>query len=215
ASRLAEDWIIYSTDEFGFLELSEKVTTGSSLMPQKKNPDGLELIRAKTAMMTGLLSGFLNVMKGLPTAYNKDLQEDKEGLFDVVDTLRLCLPAMGRMIETMRVNAAAMRRALDDPAGYVCATELADYLTRRGMPFRDAHHAAGRIVARAADLGVGLADLPLEEMRRIEPSIGPDLPPLLTPEAAVAGRDLFGGTAPRRVKAAIRAIRRESDRLLD
>src|SRR5207247_358438 len=143
ASRLAEDWIIYSTEEFGFLELSEKVTTGSSLMPQKKNPDGFELIRAKAAMTTGLLAGFLGVMKGLPTGYNKDLQEDKEAMLTAFGNIRLTLSVLRLTVRTVELNQDTMQRAASD--SFMGATDLADYLVLKGVPFRSAHD----IVARA------------------------------------------------------------------
>ncbi len=147
ASRLAEDWIIYSTEEFGFLELSEKVTTGSSLMPQKKNPDGLELIRAKAGVMTGLLTGFLVVMKGLPTAYDKDLQEDKEAFFSAFNTLRLALSVLRLTVRTVVLNKERMAAAAAD--SFMGATDLADFLVVKGVPFRTAHETVGRAVRDA------------------------------------------------------------------
>lgn len=149
ASRLAEDWIIYSTDEFGFLELSEKVTTGSSLMPQKKNPDALELIRAKAAMTAGLLSGFLSVMKGLPSGYNKDLQEDKEALLKAFDNVRVCLSVMRLCIRTVRLKSERMDAAAGD--SFMGATDLADFLVAKGVPFRMAHEIVGRAVRDAVE----------------------------------------------------------------
>jgi argininosuccinate lyase len=147
ASRLAEDWIIYSTEEFGFLELSEKVTTGSSLMPQKKNPDGLELIRAKAGVMTGLLTGFLAVMKGLPTAYDKDLQEDKEAFFAAFNNLRLALSVLRLTVRTVTLNTDRMAEAASD--SFMGATDLADFLVMKGVPFRTAHETVGRAVREA------------------------------------------------------------------
>src|SRR5262245_58741933 len=149
ASRLAEDWIIYSTEEFGFLELSEKITTGSSLMPQKKNPDGFELIRAKAAMPTGLLTGFLGVMKGLPTGYNKDLQEDKEAFFKAFENVRLCLSVLRLSVGTVTLRTDRLERAAAD--SFMGATDLADFLVMKGVPFRSAHEIVARAVREALD----------------------------------------------------------------
>src|SRR5438477_7522523 len=149
ASRLAEDWIIYSTEEFGFLELSEKVTTGSSLMPQKKNPDGFELIRAKAAMTTGLLMGFLGVMKGLPTAYNKDLQEDKEAFFKAFENVRLSLSVLRLSVLTVTLKIDRLEQAAGD--SFMGATDLADFLVIKGIPFRSAHEIVARAVREALD----------------------------------------------------------------
>jgi len=149
ASRLAEDWIIYSTEEFGFLELSEKVTTGSSLMPQKKNPDGFELIRAKAAMTTGLLTGFLGVMKGLPTGYNKDLQEDKEAFLKAFENVRLCLSVLRLSVRTVALKTDRLERASSD--SFMGATDLADFLVTKGVPFRSAHEIVARAVRHALD----------------------------------------------------------------
>jgi argininosuccinate lyase len=149
ASRLAEDWIIYSTEEFGFLELSEKVTTGSSLMPQKKNPDGFELIRAKAAMTAGLLTGFLCVMKGLPTGYNKDLQEDKEAFLKAFENVRLCLSVLRLSVRTVTLRTDRLERAAAD--SFMGATDLADFLVMKGVPFRNAHEIVARAVRAALD----------------------------------------------------------------
>jgi argininosuccinate lyase len=159
ASRLAEDWIIYSTEEFGFLELSEKVTTGSSLMPQKKNPDGFELIRAKAAMTTGLLTGFLGVMKGLPTGYNKDLQEDKEAFLKAFENVRLILSVLRLSVRTVSLNAARLERAAAD--SFMGATDLADFLVMKGVPFRNAHEVVARAVRSALDQGKQLSEVDL------------------------------------------------------
>src|SRR5262249_16214729 len=149
ASRLAEDWIIYSTDEFGFLDLSEKVTTGSSLMPQKKNPDGFELIRAKSAMTTGLLPGFVGVMKGLPTGYNKGLQEDKEAFLKAFENVRLCLSVLRLSVSTVQLRKDRLERAASD--SFMGATDLADFLVMKGVPFRSAHEIVARAVRAALD----------------------------------------------------------------
>src|SRR5436190_3232962 len=149
ASRLSEDWIIYSTEEFGFLELSEKVTTGSSLMPQKKNPDGFELIRAKAAMTTGLLTGFLGVMKGLPTGYNKDLQEDKEAFLKAFENVRLSLSVLRLSVRTVTLKTDRLEKAASD--SFMGATDLADFLVMKGVPFRSAHEIVARAVREALD----------------------------------------------------------------
>jgi argininosuccinate lyase len=159
ASRLAEDWILYSSTEFGFLELSEKVTTGSSLMPQKKNPDGLELIRAKAAMTAGLLSGFLSVLKGLPTGYNKDLQEDKEALLSAFENVRTTLSVLRLTVRTVEVNGDRMLEAASD--SFMGATDLADYLVLRGTPFRKAHEVIAQAVRAALNEGKPLSEMDL------------------------------------------------------
>jgi argininosuccinate lyase len=159
ASRFAEDWILYSSAEFGFLELSEKVTTGSSLMPQKKNPDGLELIRAKAATTAGLLSGFLSVMKGLPTGYNKDLQEDKEALLSAFQNVRLTLSVLRLTVRTARLNERQMQQAAAD--SFMGATDLADYLVQKGIAFRKAHEVVARAVRQALDEGKQLSEVNL------------------------------------------------------
>jgi argininosuccinate lyase len=159
ASRLAEDWIIYSTEEFGFLELSEKITTGSSLMPQKKNPDGFELIRAKAAMTTGLLTGFLGVMKGLPTGYNKDLQEDKEAFLKAFENVRLTLSVLRLSVRTVSLKTDRLERAAAD--SFMGATDLADFLVMKGVPFRSAHEIVARAVRAALDQNHQLKDVDL------------------------------------------------------
>ena len=159
ASRLAEDWIIYSTEEFGFLELSEKVTTGSSLMPQKKNPDGLELIRAKAAMTTGLLTGFLGVMKGLPTGYNKDLQEDKETLLKAFENVRLSLSVLRLTVRTVTIRTDRTEKAAAD--SFMGATDLADFLVMKGVPFRSAHEIVARAVREALQQNKQLTEIDL------------------------------------------------------
>jgi argininosuccinate lyase len=161
ASRLAEDWILYSSTEFGFLELSEKVTTGSSLMPQKKNPDGLELIRAKAAMTAGLLSGFLSVLKGLPTGYNKDLQEDKEAFLTAFQNVRETLSVLRLTVRTAQLNGERMQEAASD--SFMGATDLADYLVRRGIPFRKAHEVVAQAVRGALNEGKQLSEIKLSD----------------------------------------------------
>jgi argininosuccinate lyase len=184
ASRLAEDWILYSSTEFGFLELSEKVTTGSSLMPQKKNPDGLELIRAKAAMTAGLLSGFLSVMKGLPTGYNKDLQEDKEAMLTAFQNIRLTLSVLRLTVRTVVLNGETMQEAASD--SFMGATDLADYLVLKGVPFRTAHDIVARAVRSALTEGKQLADV---DLKSFSPEFS-DLPEdYLLPSNIVARKD--------------------------
>jgi len=181
ASRLAEDWIIYSTEEFGFLELSEKVTTGSSLMPQKKNPDGFELIRAKAAMTTGLLTGFLGVMKGLPTGYNKDLQEDKEAFLKAFENLRLCLSVLRLSVRTVTLRTDRLERAAAD--SFMGATDLADFLVMKGVPFRTAHEIVARAVRAALDENKELREIDLSAFSAFFSELPSDY---LTPENIVA-----------------------------
>jgi argininosuccinate lyase len=196
-SRFAEDVILFSSPQYGFIALDERYTTGSSLMPQKQNPDVLELTRGKAGRVAGHLSGLLNTLKGLPTGYNKDLQEDKEPLFDAADTLETLLPALIGVVETMRVDPARMRAALDEG---MLATDLADYLVARGVPFREAHGLVGRVVRRALDGSLPLSRLPLDEYRRISPVFGEDVYAVFDFAASVAKRSNFGGTAPDAVR---------------
>lgn len=204
-SRLAEDLILYTTQEFAFIEMDDSVTSGSSLMPQKKNPDAMELIRGKAGRIVGALTGLLMTSKGLPLAYNKDLQEDKEGLFDAMDNLSMCLRMATRVIAGLKVNRAACREAA--LGGYSNATELADYLVGKGIPFRDAHDLTGRIVRRAIELKARLEDVPLDELKKIGPAIGADVFAALTLEAGLARREVYGGTGPGAVRDAIASAR--------
>ena len=199
-SRFAEDVILFSSPAFGFIRLDERYTTGSSLMPQKQNPDVLELTRGKAGRIAGHLSGLLNTLKGLPTGYNKDLQEDKEPLFDTADTLETLLPALIGVVETLAFDPAHMRAALDEG---MLATDLADYLVARGVPFREAHGLVGRAVRRALELGVPLSALPLDEYQAISPAFGEDCYAVFDFEAAVARRLAPGGTAPEAVRTQI------------
>ena len=185
-SRLSEEVIIWSSQEFGFITLSDAYTTGSSIMPQKKNPAAAELVRGKTGRVYGALMGLLTVMKGLPLAYNKDMQEDKQGLFDALDTAEDSLRLYLGMLPSMRVNEGAMRRAAG--AAYSNATDLADYLARKGVPFREAHHIVGRLVGEALALGVPLEDLPLEHLQAAEPRIEEDVYRALQLEQVAAAR---------------------------
>ena len=186
-SRLAEEIIIWATPQFGFVTLSDTWSTGSSIMPQKKNPDAAELIRAKTGRLNGNLMQMLTVMKALPLAYNKDMQEDKAASFESFDTVCLCLDAMTGMMESMTFHHDKMAQTAED--GYATATEIADWLVRElQMPFRQAHHATGAIVKYAETHGLKLSDVPLNVMQEIEPKITNDLYPWLDPAKAVASR---------------------------
>ena len=205
-SRFAEEVVIWCTAQFGFIKLSDAFTTGSSIMPQKRNPDAAELVRAKSGRVIGSLTGLLIALKGLPLAYSKDMQEDKEPVFEADDTLALCLAAAAGMVRDMKADPAAMRRAAE--RGFLTATDLADWLVRElGMPFREAHHVTGRLVKLAEDRGCGLAELDLASMRAVEPRITEAVFAVLSLEASVASRKSFGGTAPERVRAAAAAAR--------
>jgi argininosuccinate lyase len=204
-SRLSEDVILYSTTEFGFFELSDAVATGSSLMPQKKNPDSMELVRGKAGRVFGHNTSLLAMLKGLPLAYNKDMQEDKEALFDTFDTVSACLGVTATVLLNLRVNEARTRDAAS--RGYMNATELADYLVRKGMPFREAHDAVGRIVVQAIARGVELQELALEEMRSFSTLIDEDVFAALSLERTLATKSQIGGTAPESVTAALKAAR--------
>ncbi len=205
-SRLAEEMVIWTSDLVRFVQLTDAFTTGSSIMPQKRNPDAAELVRAKAGRVFGHLTGLLTVMKGLPLAYGKDMQEDKEPVFDTDDTLMLCLAAMTGMVADLTPDAAAMRRAAE--AGFPTATDLADWLVRTlNLPFREAHHVAGRLVRLAEQHGTGLAGLSLEQMQSVEPRITEGVFEVLSVEASVASRTVFGGTAPERVGEAVQAAR--------
>ena len=205
-SRFAEEIVLWCTPQYGFIRLSDAFTTGSSIMPQKRNPDAAELVRAKAGRIIGALTGLLVVLKGLPLAYGKDMQEDKEPVFDAADSLSLSLAAMAGMVTDMEIDAAAMEKALD--GGFPTATDLADWLVRAlGMPFREAHHVTGRIVALAEQRGCGLADLPLDAMRQVERRISKDIYTVLSNKASVDSRTSFGGTAPARVREAVKAAR--------
>ena len=205
-SRFAEEIVIWCSDGFGFVSLSDAFTTGSSIMPQKRNPDAAELVRAKPGRIIGSLNALLIVLKGLPLAYGKDMQEDKEGVFDAADALAIALAATSGMVSDMTANPAAMRTALTH--GFPTATDLADYLVRDlGMPFREAHHVSGAIVAMAAEKSCGLDGLSLAEMQSVEPRITAAVLEVLSCEAAVAMRTSFGGTAPDEVRARIAEAR--------
>lgn len=205
-SRLAEDAVLWTTAEFGFARLDDSVSTGSSIMPQKRNPDPAELLRGKTGRVAGHLVALLVILKGLPLAYNRDLQEDKEAVFDALDTWGASLRAAAALVRGLSFDRGACARAL--LAGFPEATEAADYLVVRGVPFRDAHEAAGRAVLLAEERGCRLPDLAPSDWRGLHAAFGPDLLPLLEPRTAVARRDHVGGTAPGRVRQEIARIRR-------
>ncbi len=206
-SRFAEELVLWSTPQFGFVRMAEAFTSGSSIMPQKRNPDAAELVRAKSGRVIGHLQALLVVLKGLPLAYSKDMQEDKEGVFDAADTLELCLAAMAEMVRGMTVFPERMREAAG--VGYTIATDLADWLVReKGVPFRDAHAVAARAVALAERRGCGLEELSLEDLRGIDPRLDQGVFEVLSVEKSVASRKSFGGTAPERVREAIAAARK-------
>ncbi|ENE5172642.1 argininosuccinate lyase [Vibrio cholerae] len=200
-SRLAEDMIFYTTGEAGFIELADTVTSGSSLMPQKKNPDALELIRGKTGRVYGALAGMMMTVKALPLAYNKDMQEDKEGLFDALDTWFDCLQMAGLCFDGIKVNASRTLEAAKQ--GYSNATELADYLVAKGIPFREAHHIVGVAVVAAIGKGVALEELSLAELQQFSPLIEQDVYPILTIESCLEKRCALGGVSPKQVAHAL------------
>ncbi len=200
-SRLAEDMIFYTAGEAGFIELADTVTSGSSLMPQKKNPDALELIRGKTGRVYGALAGMMMTVKALPLAYNKDMQEDKEGLFDALDTWFDCLQMAGLCFDGIKVNAARTLEAAKQ--GYSNATELADYLVAKGIPFREAHHIVGVAVVAAIGKGVALEELSLAELQQFSPLIEQDVYPILTIESCLEKRCALGGVSPKQVAHAL------------
>ena len=205
-SRFAEELILWSSPGFGFVRLADRFCTGSSIMPQKKNPDVPELVRGKSGRVFGDLVALLTIMKGQPLAYNKDNQEDKEPVFDVVDTLLPTLVILADLVAGgIEVDAARMRAAA--ATGFATATDLADYLVRKGVAFRDAHEAVAQAVRHAEGAHVDLAQLPLDALQRFSPLIGDDVYAVLTLDGSVASRNRPGGTAPEQVRSAIRAAR--------
>ncbi|MGQ0656482.1 MAG: argininosuccinate lyase [Chromatiales bacterium] len=204
-SRFSEELILWSSAQFGFVDIADAFCTGSSIMPQKKNPDVPELVRGKCGRVYGHLTALLTLMKGQPLAYNRDNQEDKEPLFDTIDTVRDCLRAYADMMPHVKVRREAMQRAA--AAGYTTATDLADYLVRRGVPFRDAHAIVGQAVRHAIDVGRDLSELPLTDLQRFSARIGEDVFAALSLEGSVAARDHIGGTAPNQVRAALARAR--------
>ncbi len=206
-SRFAEELVLWSSQEFGFIQLSDAWTTGSSIMPQKRNPDAAELVRGKAGRIIGAMIALMTVMKGLPMAYGKDMQEDKEPVFEAHDSLALCLAASAGMARDIQADPAAMRRSLE--RGFPTATDLADWLVREaGLPFREAHHITGQVVRLAEERGCGLADLPLDGLQAIEPKITDAVYAALDIDRAVASRNSLGGTAPDRVRDAAAAARK-------
>jgi argininosuccinate lyase len=212
-SRFSEELVLWSSPVFGFVELDDAFCTGSSIMPQKKNPDVPELVRGKTGRVYGDLVALLTLMKGQPLADNRDNQEDKEPLVDAVDTTRACLAAFRAIIPGLRVQRAALRAAAEK--GFTTATDLADYLVAKGVPFRDAHAVAGNVVRLAIDRNCALKDLPLEDLRRFSAVIDEDVYARLELEGSVAARDHVGGTAPARVRAAAARLRDYLDSFLE
>ena len=204
-SRFSEDLIIFNSGEANFVELSDKVTSGSSLMPQKKNPDACELIRGKTGRVVGALNAMLITVKGLPLAYNKDMQEDKEGIFDALDTWHDCLDMAALVLEDIKVNSEKTKEAA--LKGYSNATELADYLVAKGIPFRDSHHIVGAAVVYAIQQQKALEDLSLEEFKQFNTAIGDDVYPILSLQSCLDQRNAKGGVAPQRVAQAIAAAK--------
>ncbi|MEE9614053.1 MAG: argininosuccinate lyase [Thermodesulfobacteriota bacterium] len=206
-SRLSEELILWSSAEFGFVEISDGFATGSSIMPQKKNPDLAELARGKTGRVYGNLMTLLTVMKALPLAYNKDMQEDKEPLFDTVDTLRVVLGVFPRMIKTMKVNKRAMREAT--ASGFLTATDAADYLVKKGLPFRESHAVVGKAVAHCIKNKKGLEELTLKEWKGFSTLFGRDIKRAVSVEASVGARKTTGGTAKKQVEKRLREVAKE------
>ena len=200
-SRFSEELVLWMSQSFGFIELADRFCTGSSIMPQKKNPDVPELARGKTGRVVGHLTALLVLMKGQPLAYNKDNQEDKEPLFDTVDTLKDTLRIFAELVPGIGVKAEAMERAA--ATGYATATDLADYLVKKGVPFRDAHEAVAHAVKQAIQRGVALGDLPLDVLQTFHPAISSDAHGVLTLRGSIAARDIEGGTAPKQVRGEI------------
>ena len=206
-SRLSEEIVIWCSAPFRFIALSDAFTTGSSIMPQKRNPDAAELARGKTGRIVGAFVALCMVLKGLPLTYGKDMQEDKEPLFDAADSLELCIAAMAGMVRDLKANPERMRAVAS--ADYSVATDLADWLVRQvGLPFRQAHHATGALVAKASGKGVDLGELSLAEMQAVEPAITKGVYAVLTVEASVKARKSLGGTAPANVERAVKEARR-------
>ena len=204
-SRLGEEVVLWASQEFGWIEMDDGYATGSSIMPQKKNPDVAELARGKAGRLIGDLTGLLTTLKGLPLTYNRDLQEDKEPVFDAVDTLLLVLPALAGLIATARIDAERLTRAA--PSGFALATDLAEWLVRRGLPFREAHEIVGRLVAWCQEHGYGLDEASDADLAAISPQLTPEAREVLSVHGALAARDTTGGTSPRRVREQLDALR--------
>ena len=201
-SRFSEELVLWSSSEFGFIEMDDSFSTGSSIMPQKKNPDVAELVRGKSGRAFGNLTALLTIMKGLPLAYNKDMQEDKEALFDSVDTVKLCLPVFTGMISTMKLNIERMRAAAK--GGFTNATDLADYLVKKGLPFRTAHKITGQVVLHCINQKCNIQDLAIDELKQFSVLFEIDIYDALSIEACVQGRNITGGPSPETVKASIK-----------
>jgi argininosuccinate lyase len=208
-SRLAEEVFLWSSRQFGWVVLDDAYSTGSSIMPQKKNADIAELTRGRAARLIGALTAMLSALKGLPFAYNRDLAEDKRAAFEAVDALAAVLPAMAGMIATMRVDVARLRRQSTE--GFTLATEIADWLSRRGVPFAEAHEITGALVRLCEDRGIGLEALGDADLAAVDARLTPEIRQVLTPEAAVAARVGYGGTAPLRVAEQLARLRRILD----
>ncbi len=204
-SRLAEEVFLWTTEQFGWVDLDDGYATGSSIMPQKKNADIAELTRGRASRLIATLNGVMVMLKGLPFAYNRDLAEDKWAAFEAIDTLALVLPAMAGMIATMRVDRERLKA--QSTAGFTLATEVADWLSRGGLPFSEAHEVAGALVRRCEARGIDLPDLTPDDLAAVDPRLTPEVLPLLTPEAAIAARSGYNGTAPARVAEQIRRLK--------
>ena len=207
-SRMAEELVLWSSEEFGFIRLADEYTTGSSIMPQKRNPDFAEIARGKTGRVYGSLMGLLTTLKGLPLTYNRDMQEDKEGFFDTYDTLLATLKVFSDMLSGLDVNTSAMREAAE--GGHLLATDIADYLVGKGMPFRDAYRVVARLSESASERGLNFADVPLEEYRTYSELFDADVYDI-TIDSSIAARDVPGGTAHNRVREAIQQARRQME----
>jgi len=210
-SRFSEEIIMWCSWEFKFVELDDAFSTGSSIMPQKKNPDIAELVRGKSGRVFGDTMTLLTVMKGIALAYNKDMQEDKEAIFDAVDTVKMCLTAFTPMLETMRVIPQNMRKAA--AGGFINATDCADWLTKNGVPFRDAYKATGELVARCIELGTDLESLPLDEYKAVCDVFTEDVYDAISLEKCVSQRTAFGGPAPQLVKAQAARVKEIAENL--
>jgi argininosuccinate lyase len=213
-SRMAEDIIVYSSEEFGFLELPDDLTTTSSLLPQKKNPDSLELIRGKSARVTGSLVQIVTLMKGTPYTYNRDFQEDKEGLFDTIDTIMQCLPVLAAVIHGLQVNVDRIEHALERSGGTLFAADIAEYLAGKGVPFREAHRTVGEIVRFAGEKKMDLKELPLEQYRKFNEAFDSGVYELFDYIHSVNRHDVVGGTALKRVAGEIKRLERKFERLM-
>jgi argininosuccinate lyase len=206
-SRLAEELVLWSTDEFGFIELPEAFTTGSSAMPQKKNPDVAELVRAKAGRIYGNLFSLLTIMKGLPLSYNRDLQEDKKPIFDTVDTVKSCLHILNEMLPGIKFNTERIYKTAVE--GYSTATDIAEYLVKKGLPFRKAHELTGRIVLYCISKKKKLEELTLKELNKFSPLISYDVYPVMEPEKSVKGKKSTGSTSPDEVRKQIKRLRKK------